>query len=312
MSTGASQSFTASYDTTAKVVSTAVCVVLTGISAAIGSAVGLAILAIVIFLAYAYSPRGYSLAEGFIVVDRLIGTVRIPIESVREIRKAAESDLRGGVRLWGSGGLFGYYGLFWTSALGKSTWYVTNRENAVIVMTDRKTLLFSPGDVDGFLAAISATPGVTISASTRTAGSRPLAGILIGSSIGILAIAFVAFALFYSPGPPSYTLTPEHLQIHDRFYPVTVNAAAVDVANVRVVDFAVETEWQPVMRTNGFAIRNYRAGWFRVTNGKTVRLYQAGGKRLVLIPPKGDGNPILLEASQPETFVEELQREWRR
>jgi hypothetical protein len=48
--------------------------------------------------------------------------------------------------------------------------------------------------------------------------------------------------------------------------PVTVKASAVDVANVRIVD------------------RHYRFGWFRVDSGKTVRMYRADGKRLVLLP----------------------------
>ena len=65
----------------------------------------------------------------------------------------------GCIRLWGSGGLFGYYGLFSTAKLGKSTWYVTNRSNAVVLITAAKTILFSPDDPKEFLAAIrSATP----------------------------------------------------------------------------------------------------------------------------------------------------------
>jgi hypothetical protein len=47
-----------------------------------------------------------------------------------------------------------------------------------------------------------------------------------------------------------------------------------------------------------------------VANGKTVRLYCAGGKRLVLIPPKGDSAPVLYQAKDPERFVRELQRQW--
>ncbi|MBV9770294.1 MAG: hypothetical protein JOZ32_12035, partial [Bryobacterales bacterium] len=37
------------------------------------------------------------------------------------------------------GGLFGYYGLFTTAKLGKSTWYVTKRENGVVVIAGAKT-----------------------------------------------------------------------------------------------------------------------------------------------------------------------------
>jgi len=57
-------------------------------------------------------------------------------------------------RLAGSGGLFGYYGLFQTSKLGRSNWYLTNRQHSVVVITASRTVLLSPDDADGFLAAV--------------------------------------------------------------------------------------------------------------------------------------------------------------
>ena len=78
----------------------------------------------------------------------------MPLDSIREARPAIKDDFQGCVRLFGSGGFFGYYGVFMTSKLGRTTWYVTNRKNAVVVITGAKTLVFSPGDVDRFLAAV--------------------------------------------------------------------------------------------------------------------------------------------------------------
>jgi hypothetical protein len=49
-----------------------------------------------------------------------------------------------------------------------------------------------------------------------------------------------------------------------------------------------------------------------VANGEKVRMYRAGGARLVLLPPKGSGVPVLLEVKDPESFVEELRRLWAR
>ena len=100
----------------------------------------------------------------------------------------------------------------------------------------------------------------------------------IGMGLGIVAFT-------YSPGVPNYTLTSETLTIHDRLYPVTLRANAVDVANIRVVDLDGNSEWRPTLRTNGFANSHYESGWFRAANGQKVRLYRAGGERLVLLPP---------------------------
>jgi hypothetical protein len=132
----------------------------------------------------------------------------------------------------------------------------------------------------------------------------------MGAAAGILVMLVVGFALLYSPGPPRYTLTSQSLTIHDRFYPVTVQAAAVDVEHIRLIEFGVDTEWRPTARTNGFANAHYRSGWFRVASGKTVRMYWAESKRLVLLPPKGDGAAILLETADPEGFLRQLRQAW--
>ncbi len=135
-------------------------------------------------------------------------------------------------------------------------------------------------------------------------------GKLIAGVVVIGAISLAAFAGLYAPGPPGYTLTPETLSIHDRFYPVTLNRTAVDVDRIRIVDLAVDTDWQPTLRTNGFASVHYRSGWFRVADGKTIRLYSAHGNRLVLLPGVGNGPTVLLETQEPEKFVQEVRQEW--
>ena len=301
--------FTASYDTTTKIISGVVTALLLVVAAVTHSVIAACVSALIVAGAYAWSPRGYAVSGGLIAVNRLIGTARVPLDGLREARAATKDDFRGCLRLFGNGGLFGYYGLFRTSKLGKSTWYVTNRGKAVVVVTGEKTVLFSPDDVEGFIAAIGVptpTPGPV--PATQDAGSR-LAK-LIGPAIGIVVIAILAFAFLYSPGPPSYTLTPESLTIHDRFYPVTLNRASVDVEHIRVIDLGVDTEWQPTERTNGFGNAHYASGWFRVASGKTIRMYRAGGARLVLLPPKGDGAAVLLDTRDPEKFVAEVREKW--
>jgi len=126
--------------------------------------------------------------------------------------------------------------------------------------------------------------------------------------LGALALGAVGFAVTYSPGPPAYAFDGNRLVIHDRFYPVTLNGADVDAANIRVVDIGAGSDWQPVARTNGFANAHYRSGWFRVRNGQKVRLYVESARGLVLLPPKGSGNAVLLEVSDPQSFVEAARR----
>ena len=58
--------------------------------------------ALAVLLTYAYSPRGYAISEGAIVVKRLIGDARFPLEGLREARRTTADDLRWCMRLWGT------------------------------------------------------------------------------------------------------------------------------------------------------------------------------------------------------------------
>ena len=304
-------SFSASLDTAAKTISAVVFVIVAVVAALTQNllAVGAGILILV--LSYAWAPRGYTLEGGTLFIHRLVGTVRIPLERA-QVRLASTEDLSATIRLFGNGGLFGYYGLFTTAKLGKCTWYVTDRSKAVVIVTTARTVLVSPSDPTAFLSATGAHGGQpSVSAAIRAQGPRyRVVAPLLAVAFGMIALGVVAMALLYSPGPPSYTLSAQSLVIHDRFYPLTVAAASVDVAGIRVIDLDREPSWEPSTRTNGFANSHYRAGHFRTAGGAAVRLYWSTGSRLVLFPRKDGGDAVLLQTADPDLFVSEVKRTW--
>ena len=155
--------FSASYDRATKIISALVCLFLVAVIADTRSLVFSSVALLLILVSYAYSPRGYLLTDRSILVQRLAGQPRIALDDVREARRATPDDLRRSIRLRGSGGLFGYYGLFRSAKLGKFKAYVTNKNNRVVVITGSKTAVFSPDDVDGFLNAIRASAPVPVS-----------------------------------------------------------------------------------------------------------------------------------------------------
>lgn len=304
-------SFTVSFDATAKVITTAVAVMFLVLALATGSLVVVGVFALCFLLAWAWSPTGYSVADGLLIVHRPAGNVRIPIAGIREVRIAMADELRGSIRIFGSGGMFGYYGSFRSPKLGRSTWYVTNRAHAVLVAGDVGKLLFSPNDVDGFLAWLrpaGAQPSARFTPAAVQSSWPPAAWItaLVVGAATTLAIG----GLFYSPGLPAYTLTRDSLTIRDRFYPVTLNAGSIDVKNIRLIDFTSEPDWKPVERTNGFGNAHYHSGFFRVAGGAEVRLYRADSSRLILLPSKDGNDPVLLETSEPGRFLQELRQKW--
>jgi hypothetical protein len=212
--TGESKSFSASYDSTAKIVSAVVLLLFLGIVFATGSTILAGVEAVLLFLSYAYSPRGYAVLGRTLIIKRLIGIVRIPLDDMRGVRTATADDLSSCIGLFGSSGLFGWYGLFRTAKLGKCTWYVTNRGNAVVLITGAKTVVVSPDDVDGFVGEVRAavpefTPSDPLLDAPETYPAGNLPGKLLGWAVGIVALSIAALSMFYSPGPPSCTLTPE-------------------------------------------------------------------------------------------------------
>jgi hypothetical protein len=183
----------------------------------------------------------------------------------------------------------------------------------VVLVTGAKPVLLSPDDPEGFVKAVRAgAPATKASADVPPFESVSLFPIdkLVGLAVVAIVVAVLALVFFWAPGPPAYTLTSDALTIHDRFYPVTLNASAVDVEHIRVVDVSTDPEWRPTMRTNGFGSRHYKSGWFRVVSGKTVRMYLADGERLVLLPPAGDGPAVLYEVNEPESFIEKVRQAW--
>jgi hypothetical protein len=309
------QSFAASYDLAAKIISSLVVVVLLVSFITTRSALVGVILLCILVLTYLYSPQSYEVSDGTILIKRLIGTVRVPLDSIRELRTGNADDFLACTRLWASGGLFGYFGLFKTRKLGKCKWYMTNRRNSVIIVASAMTAVISPNTVPGFLAAVRSVVSVPEATAGQTAENlvAPKAGANVGAWIGgiiaVLAISIASFALLYSPGAPEISLTSTSLTIHDHFYPVTLNAADIDVSGIKIVNIKTDHEWTPTERTNGFANAHYHSGWFQVANG-SVRMYWENGENLVLLPSLHNGTPVLVQVNDPEQFIDRVRQQW--
>ncbi len=311
----ADRTFGARYDWLTKIVSGGVVLLLVAVPvmamrAGAVAAFATLVSAAVIALSFAFSPRGYETSGGVFRVKRLIGDVVFPLDRLQFVRDATAADFWGCVQLWGSGGLFGYYGWFWSKALGRSKWYVTDRNRAVVVTDGDKIILVSPEDHDGFVGAIRRADAGTLATNERSASGRT-PSLAIGLALTGVTLALVAAAMLYSPGRPPVDLTRDSLVIHSRFFGMTVPASSVDVANVRVVDIQVEPDWKPVLRTGGFGNPYYRAGNFRTASGRAVKLFTTGTERLVLLPPsRADGTPVLLDSAVPDQFAARVRETW--
>ena len=102
----------------------------------------------ILFLPYLWSPRGYGISDRGVVVKRLIGN--LIIENSGEPKRWQWTWW--GLRLFGSGGLYGYFGLFALKGIGRVWMHATNRHNLVIIEDVRgREYLPSPDEPDKFI-----------------------------------------------------------------------------------------------------------------------------------------------------------------
>jgi len=107
------------------------------------------ILYFVIFVgAYLYAPNKYIVKNGTLIIVRPIKRIIIPLADIKEVRLLNKEELGTLIRMFGSGGLFGYYGTFKSTRMGKLKLYTTRRNNRIMLTTiDEERILISPDDL---------------------------------------------------------------------------------------------------------------------------------------------------------------------
>jgi hypothetical protein len=88
-------------------------------------------------------PRYLLLDDKSIVITHPIGQTVILKSDIIEVRAVERSELRGSIRLFGSGGFFGWFGIFRNSKLGTYRLYCGQLENLYLVKTTTKKYIIS-------------------------------------------------------------------------------------------------------------------------------------------------------------------------
>jgi hypothetical protein len=108
----------------------------------------------VLLIAYLFRPLSYELTEDSIIINRPVSKVNIELPDIDYAKKITYSDLSITIRLFGSGGFFGYYGIFYSSTFGKIKAYMSQRNNLVLIKTFKHgTFVISP-DEESFIQAV--------------------------------------------------------------------------------------------------------------------------------------------------------------
>jgi hypothetical protein len=110
----------------------------------------------VLGISFGYAPAAFETAPGQLRVHRRLFGVKAFALGGTAGRVSWRIGL-GSIRLVGSGGLWGWYGLFWRRDVGSYRAYVTDRSRLVACETaDGRAVLVSPADPEAFVRALEA------------------------------------------------------------------------------------------------------------------------------------------------------------
>jgi len=115
---------------------------------------------IIVILTYGFSPKGYVMEEGELTILRPFKAKNYPLSDIQSVSEVEKKNLKGSIRTFGVGGLFGYFGLFRNNTYGNMVWYATRRDRFVVIeRSNGKTIVITPDDPAAFVAAYQAIVG---------------------------------------------------------------------------------------------------------------------------------------------------------
>lgn len=111
--------------------------------------------------------RGYQISAGGLRIRRLLHTSRLDLTGLRTVTPDPTA-MNGSLRLFGNGGLFGFYGWFWNRRLGRYRAWVTSPKLAVVLrFADRRPMVVSPDDPAGFAGILGDQPAAATTSNPR-------------------------------------------------------------------------------------------------------------------------------------------------
>lgn len=102
----------------------------------------------VLLFSFLFSVKNYQIdSNENLIVNRYINQIIIKRGDIMKVKVLKENELSGGIRKFGVGGLFGYYGIYYFPNYGNITLYTTRRDNRVLlILKNGKKYIISPDD----------------------------------------------------------------------------------------------------------------------------------------------------------------------
>jgi hypothetical protein len=96
---------------------------------------------------YLLRPLKYEITHNQLIVRRPIRDLIIERTDIKSVLLPTPESMKWTVRIFGNGGLFGYFGSFRNKTYGGMTWYATRTNNYVMIVThDNTKIVITPDD----------------------------------------------------------------------------------------------------------------------------------------------------------------------
>jgi Bacterial PH domain len=112
----------------------------------------LLILFLIYVIGYLFAPRNYSITANTVLIHRPLTNISIKKNDIKSVEIVERNKISKAWRIFGVGGLFGYYGRFWNSEMGTMTFYATRTADAILIRTHTdKKIILTPDEPEAFL-----------------------------------------------------------------------------------------------------------------------------------------------------------------
>ncbi len=103
----------------------------------------------IIIVSYLWSPKKYILSDNQLIINKTTNNIVVDYKYITKVQLIKKEEMKGTIRTFGNGGLFGYYGKFHNPTFGNMNFQTTRQNNRVLIETkDNRKIIISPDDLN--------------------------------------------------------------------------------------------------------------------------------------------------------------------
>lgn len=116
-----------------------------------------ALFTILYIITFVFKPIHYIITSNKLLIHRLSSDVEIDRNQIKQVEQLDATRLHGSIRIFGVGGLFGYYGRYTNKNIGNMRWYATRKNKTVLLITNtNEKIILTPDEPEQFIAELQA------------------------------------------------------------------------------------------------------------------------------------------------------------